>query len=157
MKPVWDGDDNVFKNIRPKEPEKWGGETLEKQKRGEPLDMVWASDSEGKQVSDFIVFPGAGLASQMSLLKKLKKFAPTNQINSLLINGDASPYGLLQITNHQPGDKELPHIFMLFKQYKAMLVTKLFKDEWERLGLVGAVFTEVAQMDDEQFIPVPQI
>jgi hypothetical protein len=151
MKPIWDGDDNVFKNMRPMEPAKWGGETLERQKRGEPLSMVWACDASSKPVSDFIMFPGAGLASKICLLNQFKRFAPSNQINSILLNGNVSPYGLLQITNHQLGDKELPHIFMMFKHYKAMLVTTLFKDEWQRLELTGADFSEVAEMPDTDF------
>lgn len=151
MKPIWHGHDNVFKDMRPMEPEKWGGETLEKQKRGEPLSMVWASDASAKGISDFIMFPGAGLASTIVLLNQLKKFTPFNQINSILLDGNASPYGLLQITNHQLGDKGLPHIFMMFRQHKAMLVTELVKDEWQRLKLTGADFYEVAEMTDDDF------
>jgi hypothetical protein len=154
MKAAWIGDDNVFKYLRPKEPEKWGGETLERQKRGEPLNMVWASDSEGKNVSDFIMFPGAGLASQLNLLLQLKKYAPRSQINSILIDSDPSPYGLLQVANYDRSDMQLPHIFMMFKQHKAMLVTELLKNEWDRRGLTGAAFVEVAEMDDDRFIKI---
>lgn len=154
IKPMWIGDDNVFKNMRPMEPEKWGSETLEKQRRVEPLDMVWAIDSTDKPIGDFIMFPGAGLATTKSQISHFKRFAPLCLVNDLRLDGVDSPYALLQITNHKLGDKELPHIFMMFKQYKVMLVTQIFKDEWNRLGLTGADFQEVTEIPDTNFIAV---
>ncbi len=154
MKPVWSGDDTVYRNLRPLEPENWGSATLEKQRRGEPLEMVWAGDSDGKPIGDFIVFPGAGLATNTNLLARLKRFAPSNVVNPIKVNGVDSPFSLLNVSNHQPGDKQIPHIFMMFKQYKAMLVTQLFKEEWQRLGLTGAEFSELAELPDADFITV---
>ncbi len=155
MKALWVGDENVFKNLRPKVPEKWGNETLEKQKRGESLDMKWAIDATDKSIADFIMFPGAGLASTKEIVNHFKmRFAPGNMVNSITLDGEESPYALLQPKNYTADAAGLEHIFMMFPLYKNLLITQPVKDEWERRDLTGAVFQEVAEIDDERFIPV---
>ena len=157
MKAIWDGEDNVFKDLRPMEPSKWGNETLEKQKRGEPLEMKWADDSSGKPRSDFVMFPSFGLCARSDIVEYFRaRFAPTSVINKVFVSGEDCDLAFLKPKNYDSGDSNLEHIFMMFWSFKSLLVTQVVKDEWERQGLTGAVFEYVTEMDDSRFNEAPR-
>lgn len=150
----WIGDDTEFKNMSPAEGTKWGVQTFEALRRGEPVKMKWAADAGGKMVADFIMFPKSGLASSDAVIAKLRRFAPANPVSKIVIDGDDSGYAFLSPKNHSQEDMLIEHIFMMFEKYKSLLVSQEFKDEWERQGLTGAVFEYVTEMDDSRFIQV---
>jgi hypothetical protein len=152
MSPIWNGDETVFREMRPLEPSKWAGETLQEQMRGDPLKMIWAVDSARKPEGDLIVFPSAGVAAKQSLIHTIKRFAPNNAVNKIVIDGDDRKYGLLGVNNYASPENNMPHIFMMFAQYKKNLVTESFKSEWEKHRFTGAVFTQVTEIPNTRFI-----
>ena len=154
MKVLLINDNNPYKNLVASNPIKYANITLDEITRGVTLEMKWAVDSASKPIGDFIRVPGLKFACTHKTIEKLKKFAPDNTISQITIDGNAANFSVLQPKNHAIDDNKLEHIFMMFSQYKSLLVTQLVKDEWERLGLTGAVFKEVAEMEDERFIAV---
>ena len=154
MKGLLVNDDNPYRNMVSQEPRVYAKLRLTDLYEGFVLKMKWAVDAADKPIGHFIMIPGSKLTSDIKTIQFFKKFAPNNTILKILIDGDDFTYAALQPVFHAIDDNKLEHIFMMFSHYKSLLVTQLVKDEWERLGLTGAVFKEVAEMDDERFIAV---
>lgn len=125
-------------------------------KNGDSIQCKWGIDSSDKPLGDKVMFPAYGLAVTSSLIQTLRKFAPHNTINKLVIDGKDSDFVLLQPKNYDVNATQLEHIFMMFSKHKGLLVTQYFKDEWERLNLTGAEFVKVDVMDDDWFIKLPE-
>lgn len=127
---------------------------IQSKKDGKPIESKWGESSLDKPLGDWITYSCYGLASKVEIIASLRKFAPNNIINPLVIDGRSDVFALLQPKNHGLNDTGLEHLFIMFSKYKGLLVTQLFKDEWERRGLTGAEFTLVTEMDDDRFIAV---
>ena len=155
MQGLFINDENPYAMLTALEPTIWSKqETYDSIKKGTTLDMKVLPGDENKPIGDFIMMGMSALVSRMEVIQLLNKFAPKNTINAIAINGVDGNFQFIAPENHKPSDSGIAHIFMMFSHYKSLLVTQLVKDEWERLGLTGAVFNEVAEMDDERFIAV---
>lgn len=82
----------------------------------------------------------------------MMSFCLKQSINPIIIDGKDDVFALLRHNNHGLNDSKIEHVFMMFSKHKKLLVTQLFKDEWESRGLTGAKFTKVDEMDDCRFI-----
>lgn len=125
---------------------------IEKGKSGQVIKIKWGVDLFDKPVGDYISFPIYGLASKVETINSFKKFAPLNIINPLEIDGRSDVFSYLRPVNYQINDSNIEHVFLMFSKYKKLLITQLFKDEWESRGLTGAEFVFVTEMDDSRFI-----
>lgn len=154
MRGLFINDDNVFKNMAAEKPREYANLSLEAIEQGAYFEMKWAADATDKPLGDFIMIPGFGLASSIQTIDKFRKFAPRNIVTKIQIDKENSKFAVLQPKNRREDECELEHIFMMFPTHKFMLVSQAFKDEWENLGLTGADFREVAQIEDSRFIPL---
>ena len=150
-------DDPIFK-IMYYFDSKWSmsDEGLASRKKGDSIKAIWGDYcfEAPLPLGDKIMFHGSNIASKAKTIRSLKKFAPNNIVNPIVIDGRDDEYALLQPKNHGIDDSGLEHVFMMFSKYKRLLVTQAFKDEWESRGLTGAEFTFVTEMDNSRFIDI---
>jgi len=116
--------------------------------------MKWGVDSDSKSIGDFILFPMFGLASTTANIKYLNRFSTDSKLVPLNVAGETGCHSFLSPVYYSTEAGNLDHMFLMFRMYKKMLVTEKFKNAWEGLELTGAVFTEVAEFDDDRFKPV---
>lgn len=153
MRAVYSGGDNVYRALFAVDPRAWVNKQVGYTGHWE---MKWGEGDQVKPIGDFMSFGSYGILSSKSVVERFLKFAPGNIVNRILVGSEE--YALLKPRNHPVDGSNLEHIFIMFRGgdygYKSLLVTQLVKDEWEGLGLTGAVFEQVAEMDDTRFIPV---
>lgn len=154
MDPAFDkkNDSFVFKNLVPDGYENFFFQSKLEIEAGIPLRMKWGYGSESKPNADMLHFPFFGIASITSTIRSLEKYSKSSPVLKFTVSGENSEYSFIDLKNFQESGDLLDHVFMMYPKYKGFLVTDKFKNEWESRGMTGAVFTQVAEMDDAQFL-----
>lgn len=125
---------------------------MQARREGAPLDCEWIIGPRPQQIASFSLFTSYGLFSPNDVIQKIKNFAPNNIVNPVLFKGVSSDFSFMQPANFIKPAAIMPHVFLLFDQFKTLLVTQAFVNAWNENNFTGADFQFTTQIDTVFFL-----
>lgn len=143
---------SIYKNFRPFGYKNWVTQSIADIETGKPLSMMWDEHSRAQNEGDFILFPLLGVASKAETIGKISPLAPHSRIIPLKVAKSSGDYAFIDPQNYIEPAPNMDHLFLMFRSFKAPLVTEVFKSAWESFQLTGATFEYATDIDSDLFL-----
>lgn len=145
-----DGERNHYARLYPKDHRQFRASLS----TGDPIEM-FPELCDGIPVGDFLGVPFLGFGMKRDLADELVAISPGARLIPLVIPTLEGEFVLFKPHNYLAWGEGMGHMFMMFDVYKKVVVTDVVKAWWDRRGLKGVLFDQVAEIDDSLFVEAP--